>query len=264
MGHGVQRRQRGDGQAAGPTAARWPAAARSAAGQREIPTCSASLLLPARRPGPGRPALMCGLLTALSCASVALPTTRLAHRRACPSSSRHYPHRGTLIATPERLILARCGDEMRSCSSWQPGRVVIRTLPPPPPHHVCRPTAPPPGDHAVKLTSHVPGRDHVTGPDQIRAHTGRRIRPTPRNLCACLARFPPVVIRTSAMKGPGPAGLGSRRTRGRALPSRVFTNLCCRRDEAPGPHRRHSASSCQQLMRARHAPAAGFGGGADG
>jgi hypothetical protein len=61
MGHGVQRRQRGDGQAAGPAAVRWPAAARSAAGQIEKPTCSASLpLLPAWRPGPGRPALMCG------------------------------------------------------------------------------------------------------------------------------------------------------------------------------------------------------------
>jgi hypothetical protein len=61
MGHGVQRRRRGDGPAAGPAAVRWSAAARSAAGQIEKPTCSASLLLlPAWRPAPDRPALMCG------------------------------------------------------------------------------------------------------------------------------------------------------------------------------------------------------------
>jgi hypothetical protein len=61
MGRGVQRRQRDGGQAAEPAAVRWPAAARSAAGQIEKPTCSASLpLLSAGRPGPGRPALMCG------------------------------------------------------------------------------------------------------------------------------------------------------------------------------------------------------------
>src|SRR5690348_6762267 len=45
MGHGVQRRQRRDGQAAGPAAVRWPAVATSAAAQTEKPTCSASLLL---------------------------------------------------------------------------------------------------------------------------------------------------------------------------------------------------------------------------
>ena len=84
MGHGGQRRARGDGQAAGPAAMRWPAAATSAAGQIEKPTCSASLLLlPAWRRGPGRRALMCGTSTALSCALVALPVARLAHSRAC-------------------------------------------------------------------------------------------------------------------------------------------------------------------------------------
>jgi hypothetical protein len=55
MGHGVPLRQRRDEQAAGPAAMRWPAAARSAAGQIERPTCSASLLLPAWKPTPSRP-----------------------------------------------------------------------------------------------------------------------------------------------------------------------------------------------------------------
>jgi hypothetical protein len=144
MGHGVQRRQRGDGQAAGPTAVRWPAAARSAAGQIGKPTSSASLLLlPAWRPGSGRPALMCGTSYGMSCASVALPTTRLAHSRTCLivfaalPAARHANHYAG-EADPRALR----GMSMTSCSSWLPGRMVIRTLPPPPPHHVCRPTAP--------------------------------------------------------------------------------------------------------------------------
>lgn len=44
MGHGVQRRGRGGGQAAGPAATPEPAAPSAAAVPRETPTCSASLL----------------------------------------------------------------------------------------------------------------------------------------------------------------------------------------------------------------------------
>ena len=179
--------------------------------------------------GPWPPRRRCaGLLTALSCASVALPTATLAHSRACPlvfaalPAARHTNHHAG-DADPRALR----GMSMTSCSSWLPGRMVIRALAP------CAAHRTPPVDHAVKLTSHVPGRDHVTGPDQVRAHTGRPSGPPRRNLYECPARFPLVMIRTSAMKGPGPAGLGSRRTRGRALPSRVFPNLCRRRDEAP-------------------------------
>ena len=80
MDHGVQRRQRGDGQAAGPAAVRSPAAATSAAGQIEKPTWSASLLLsPARRSAPRRAdADLRDFLTELSCASVPFPPARLA------------------------------------------------------------------------------------------------------------------------------------------------------------------------------------------
>jgi hypothetical protein len=69
MDHGVQRRQRDDGQAAGPVAVRRPAAARSAAWQIEKATCSASLLPLPPGVGPrllppqsaqGCPALACG------------------------------------------------------------------------------------------------------------------------------------------------------------------------------------------------------------
>ena len=49
MDHGVQRRERGGGQAAGPAARPELAAPSGAAVPREIPTCSASLPLPAFR-----------------------------------------------------------------------------------------------------------------------------------------------------------------------------------------------------------------------
>ena len=83
-----------------------------------------------------------------------------------PLSSRRYPQRGTLITAPERLILttrerlilARRGDEHDIVQFLLPGRMVMRALAP------CAADRTPPGDHAVKLTSHVPGRDHVTGP----------------------------------------------------------------------------------------------------
>jgi hypothetical protein len=54
MDHGVQRRERGGGQAAGPAARLELAAPSAAAVPREIPTCSASLLfrLPVRKPPP--------------------------------------------------------------------------------------------------------------------------------------------------------------------------------------------------------------------
>jgi hypothetical protein len=130
MGHGVRRRQRGDGQAAAPAAARWPAAARSAAGQIEKPTCSASLLLPAWRLAPSRPALICGTSYATE-----LYISRLADSQVgeqpdmSPLSPPRYPQRGTLITTPEWLILARCGMRSTPCSSWRPGRIVIRAWP---------------------------------------------------------------------------------------------------------------------------------------
>jgi hypothetical protein len=54
MGHGVQRRGRGGGQAAGPAATPEPAAPSAAAVPRETPTCSASLLF--RLSGPQAPA----------------------------------------------------------------------------------------------------------------------------------------------------------------------------------------------------------------
>jgi hypothetical protein len=51
-----------------------------------------------------------------------------------------------------------------------PGRMVIRTSASAAPQQARRPTVPPPSHYALKLSSHGPGRDHVTGPDQIRAH----------------------------------------------------------------------------------------------
>jgi hypothetical protein len=108
----------------------------------------------------------------LSCASAASPVARLAAQPGMPHlSSRRYPQRGALITTPERVVpRVLRGTIMTSCSSWPPGRMVIRTSASAaisagvPPHRT------PTGHHAVKLSSHVCGRDHVTGPDQIRAH----------------------------------------------------------------------------------------------
>ena len=80
MGHGVQRRQRRDGQAAGPAAGRWSVAATSAAGQIEKPTCSASLsssrLEPARWP-------IGGACYRIELCISGVAAARLAHSRAC-------------------------------------------------------------------------------------------------------------------------------------------------------------------------------------
>jgi hypothetical protein len=79
MGHGVQRRQRGDGQAAGLGAVRWPAAATSAAGQIEKPTWSASLLLsPARRSARGGPTAICGTSYRIELCISAVPGSQVA------------------------------------------------------------------------------------------------------------------------------------------------------------------------------------------
>ena len=77
------------------------------------------------RPRPGRPAPMCGTSTALSCASVALLTARLAHSRACPivfaglPAARHANHY-TREADPRALH----GASVTSCSSWLPGSMI--------------------------------------------------------------------------------------------------------------------------------------------
>ena len=92
---------------------------------------------------------------------------------------------------------------MTSCSSWMLGTMVIRTSASAatsagtPPHR-----ASPADHHAHKLSSHVPGRDHKTGPDQIRTH-GPPHPAHPTNAARMLrasrpvTRYPP-----SAMKGP--------------------------------------------------------------
>jgi hypothetical protein len=111
MGHGVQRRQRGDGQAAEPAAVRWPAAARSATGQIETPYAQRPFLfLPAWRPGPGRPALRCGTSYRLElCISGVADSQVGAHpgmsHCLCGATRRAAP-----ITTPERLVPARRGD----------------------------------------------------------------------------------------------------------------------------------------------------------
>ena len=243
MGHGVQRRQRGDGQAAGPAAVRWPAAARSAAGQIEKPTCSASLLLPAWRPAPGRPALMCGTSYRIELCISGVAGSQVGRTAghvsfvfaALPAARRANHHAGE--AGPRALR----GMSMTSCSSWLPGRMVIRTS-----ASVCRPTAPtrPPCCQAQLAR---PGRDHAARPDSRTraAHPAHPAKPT-----ACPARFPLVMIRTSAIEGPDLRGWGAGvRVPGRYPPA--CSQICAAAEtKHPGPNRRHSASLCQQLMRA--------------
>jgi len=133
-----------------PTSARRPATATSAAGQIKNPTCSAALFLPAWRPAPSRPALPCGTSYRTElCISGnrGQPAWRTAGH--VPLSSR-YPHRGALITTPERLVLARCGDEhdiVQFLAAGQDGdqHFCLR----PPPHQACCATAPLPGHHPV-------------------------------------------------------------------------------------------------------------------
>jgi hypothetical protein len=71
---------------------------------------------------------------------------------------------------PGQAARAPPGMSMTSCNSWVPGSMVIRTSASAAPQQARRPPCPPPRRHALKLSPHVPGRDHVTGPDQIRAH----------------------------------------------------------------------------------------------
>jgi hypothetical protein len=63
-----------------------------------------------------------------------------------------------------------------------------------------------------------------------RTHTSSRAASSSASTADASAWLPDTHL---SHEGPGPAGLGSRRTRARALPARVFPNLCCRRDEAP-------------------------------
>ena len=100
MGHGVQRRQRRDGQAAGPAAVRWPAAARPAAGQIEKPPCSASFHSSCRR------CRQSGWRTAGACLNCL---------RALPAARRANHHAGEAGPRALREII------MTSCSSWLPG-----------------------------------------------------------------------------------------------------------------------------------------------
>jgi len=123
MDHAVQRRWRCHGRATGPAAVRWPAAARSAAGQIEKPTCSASLpLLPAWRPGRGCPALMCRTSAVELCISGVAGSQAGAQPGMSHLSAPRYPRRGALITRPARLVPARC----RSPRSAPSGRQLLR------------------------------------------------------------------------------------------------------------------------------------------
>jgi hypothetical protein len=115
----------------------------------------------------------------------------------------------------------------------------------------------PPGHHAVKLSSRVRGRDHVTGPGQIRA-PGPPHPAQASETCTHAQRASPLVmIRTSAMKGPGLRGWGAGvGVAGRYPPA--CSQICAAAEtKHPGPHRRHSASLGQQRVRTRHGPGAG-------
>jgi hypothetical protein len=101
MDHGVQRRERGGGQASGPAARPELAAPSAAAVPREIPTCSASLLFrfSGRKPPPATGSSFARLLRCVQ---------RPAGQRLCSSRaavSPHYPQYGAIITTPARLSL---------------------------------------------------------------------------------------------------------------------------------------------------------------
>ena len=102
MDHGVQRRERGGGQAAGPAARPELAAPSAAAVPREIPTCSASLLfrLSGRKPPPATGSSFARLLRCVQCPA----GQRLCSSRATVLSP-HYPQYGAIITTSATLSL---------------------------------------------------------------------------------------------------------------------------------------------------------------
>jgi hypothetical protein len=79
-----------------------------------------------------------------------------------------------------------------------------------------------------------PGRDHVTGPDQIRAH-GLPHPAHPDETYPHAQRFPARDDTHLSNETPRAcAAWGNRRSCARTLPARASPNFCRRRDEAPG------------------------------
>ena len=110
MDPGVQRRGRGDGQAAGPAARPELAAPSAAAVPREIPTCSASLLFRLFRPASHR--LPRAVPLPVYCDAFSARPVRgyaaagpLALRCSLPP---RYPQYGAIITTSARLNLSLC------------------------------------------------------------------------------------------------------------------------------------------------------------
>jgi hypothetical protein len=123
---------------------------------------------------------------------------------------------------------------MTSCNSCVPGSMVIRTSASAAPQQARRPTVPPPSHYALKLSSHGPGRDHVTGPDQIRAH-GLPHPAHPDETYPHAQRFPARDDTHLSNETPRAcAAWGNRHSRARTLPARASPNFYRRRDEAPG------------------------------
>ena len=179
-----------------------------------------------------RPALICG--TSYRTEAVHQwrpPVARLAAQSGMAHHLRgYYPQRGALITRGRGRSLPAARDEHDSVQFLGGrGSIVISTAASAAvqPH-----PRPPPGHHAHKLSSRFPGRDHVTGPDQIRApgephpaHPTRSIRiPIASRL---------VMIRISAMKARRGCRAGERAFTCPGATGRVFPDLCCRRDEAP-------------------------------
>jgi hypothetical protein len=103
MDHGVQRRERGGGQAAVPAATPELAAPSAAAVPREIPTCSASLLFRLRSASRRLPRAV--PLPVFLDAFSARPVRGNAAAGPLALVSPRYPQYGAIITTPARLSL---------------------------------------------------------------------------------------------------------------------------------------------------------------
>ncbi len=139
--------------------------------------------------------------------------------------------RGFAASSPVRPGV--CAGLCAISQSRVPGSMVIRTSVSAAPQQTRCPTVPPTLPPCSLAQLARPGRDHVTGPDQIRAH-GLPHPAYPGETYPMRSASRPVTIPTSAMKRPGPARPGNRRPRARTLPARTSPNFYRRRDEAPG------------------------------
>ena len=195
----------------------------------------------------------------------------------CRHRSQGWPHSRawpiSFAALPAARRTNHCGGEAGRCpprgtrgmsmtayGSWVPGSIVIRTsasaaVPPHP--------RPPPGHHARKVSAHVPGRDHVTGPDQIRA-PGESCPAHPDETCTHSYRFPARDDTHLSNESPGACGAGEAGVRVPGHHPPACSQICAAAEtKHPGRDRRHSVSSGQQLVRApRHGSAAGVWRGA--